>query len=332
MDYPATTRVSGAVDPLDEQLKLSDCNREQACRPRPRHWGIILTLLSACTLPVLWLLLLAPAILGLIIVRRAKAKWTGRTLAEQRTLGLEALAALIVIPLTGTAATIGSGAAFYLFSHHGATSHRAAWELLISAGGLALVLPVEVVVLVYRHRTGIDPLPFEPDVDPRRGIDACRMGRTKRPRGFLPATVAFGIIRAEEKLMSDDSANAPTKATALRYVMAANRDICQLAALELAAGAWTVAAVVKGWEWWLMAIFVVASIFMLLLGAGVNSLSEFYERLRFGLRERALCASISRQDHDDEDRRALRSLAQSYVALLGEVRALRGDDLGGTAS
>ena len=311
----APARVVSESVPLREDELAAVC--------QPKGWGIVKTLGCGILSPVLWFFLLWATFGNSIdLVRWRRAKPSYLAYARRPFIGLEPIALLLVIPLSAVLVTIGTGITFYLWSRPGNTHRQTGWNVLIPSVGLAVFLPIFLFRMIARHRSGADPLPFDPTVDPKLGVEICRKRRRDRPAGFLPSGVRFAIAETERMLEGKRDPTAPTVGDVVVHIMRGGRDRIQLAVIALLGSA-SVAAVeiATGKRWWVVAIGVVASFALIVVSATQAGLTAWYQRVRWAVREDDLGVVLARQQSDEDYRRAVESLAHSIPLLIEAMRA-----------
>jgi len=157
---------------------------------------------------------LAPFWCVLIIVPLgAYLFWSYRTNAHRHygddsEIAVDLLTTVIVIPLVGVVATVGTSWAFYMLSI-AAPSDRG-W---INDGWTVLVCTILVsgafVFMFARayaaHRNGSSSLYFEPDVDLASGLVELRRARSKTVKAWLPGSRAYAFSFAENQIRSTTS-------------------------------------------------------------------------------------------------------------------------------
>jgi hypothetical protein len=155
--------ISAAPAPVvAESVLLREEELAAVCQPK--GWGIVKTLGGGILSPVLWFFLLwATAGSSIDLVRWRRAKPSYLAYARRPFIGLEPLAVLLVIPLSAVLVTIGTGVTFYLWSRPGNTHRQTGWNVLILSVGLAMLLTIFLFRMIARHRSGVDPVPFDPD-------------------------------------------------------------------------------------------------------------------------------------------------------------------------
>lgn len=176
--------------------------------------------------PVVLLTALGVGLLGGVL-------WAGdRLISRARfgrpaALGLEALAAVIVVPGAFFAASTGISVAFYVMSRPSGTPD--AVTVLLYTGVLAVELAWLSVRSLVRHRSGAEISPFERDVEP--GAALARIAQLRNARGPLlsPASALAAARWAERRFETwnaDSSSEqiTPTMREALRDLRAAQRE------------------------------------------------------------------------------------------------------------
>lgn len=288
-----------------------------------RRRRILPTLACAVFLPVAWAYFGLICVAYGIFVALVRARRTYEGFGKPSALGVETIATLVAIPLSGLAGTVGTSVAFYELSRPGAKGWTAGWDMLAGTILFALGVIVAFVWVIARHQSGSDPLPFEPDVDPRLGIDALRKMRT-RPSGGFFGQGGFAAERVNETLRTGANAHQPTLWDAIASVLGGKHARIQLLALLAAAAGWVIFIVLIEGGWWSTLGRCCASIALLILAGGVVRLSAYYDQLRWARREFTLRQKRRldcRASH--EQRLVADDVLQKVDALSDEIRGLR---------
>ncbi|MCP9488735.1 MAG: hypothetical protein MSC31_02520 [Solirubrobacteraceae bacterium MAG38_C4-C5] len=236
---------------------------------------------------------------------------------------MEAVAAVVAIPLSGLVATVGTSLAFYEMSRAGAEGWNDGWDTLANTVAVALGIIFGVVRLIARHQSGADPLPFEPNVDPHLGIDALRRSRTRRSGSLLHGQWRFASDRVNETVQTGAYAIQPTLREAVASVVGGVHDRKQLLALLVAAILWVIVTVALGGNWWVAVAYCSASLVSVIVAGGVGGLVAYYDRLRWARRESALREKLRVHGRADDEPVLVTDLQQKVDVLTDEVRALR---------
>jgi hypothetical protein len=284
---------------------------------RPENKGIGSTAVWVLTLPLLW----APTLLYCVAMEIVL--WLSRRRNPTNAanpVDLETLAALLVIPISTTVATIGTSYAFYLWTKSGAAHHRTALAVFNTTVAVALLLPIAWFRIIARHKSGKDPLPFEPDVDPQQGIAALSRLRCKPFGGFLPACGRLVVERAGGAEAPEYQPKDPRFREFIRRVAAGKTDRIQLIAIASSACAWVVGDAIRGGHWWRMVAAVVASLILIVLATILTACVAYWDRVRWARRSAELSRLISQTADADAH---FAALAEKIEDLTAEVRALR---------
>lgn len=311
--------------PIPGEARLTA--KQLACASQPQHRSQVRrlgrTLLFALLLPFSCMYFIPVCCFLLWPLWAQMTKWRGRWLARPKTLTFETVATLIVIPIVGTWVSGSVGASFYFFARQGHAAHGHAVDLLEIGLTVGFFMPLVAAWILSRHRTGVDPLPFEPDVDLKAGISRCCERRTEKPGALFPAATVYALRRAEEQLSSQHWTKPPTLIEVVLYVLSQKSSRRQLFVLGAAASAWTIVVAGAGGNWLAIAGLTVVSTVSIVIFSAINGLVEFYERLSFGLRQGVLYLKLQQQHAADEEILAIKALAANYEGLLNEVRELR---------
>jgi hypothetical protein len=284
---------------------------------RPENKGIGYTAIWILTLPLLW----APTLLYCVVIEIIL--WLSRRRNPTNAanpVDLETLAALLVIPIAATLSTIGTSYAFYLWTKTGAAHHRAALTVFTTTVAVALLLPIAWFRIIARHKSGKDPLPFEPDVDPQQGIAALRKLRRKPFGGFLPACGRLVVEHSEGAEKPEYQPKDPRFREFMRRVAAGKTDRIQLGAITAGACAWVVGDAIRGGHWWRMFAAVVASFILIVVATILTACLAYWDRVRWARRSAELSRLISQTADADAH---FAALAEKIQELTAEVRALR---------
>jgi hypothetical protein len=192
-------------------------------------------LATAAFLPVAWGFYGPLVIAWGIYVATVRIGRTYLSFGRPNALGIEEIATLVAIPLSGLVGSVGASLAFYELSESTAKAWQDGWDTLANTIALALAIIFSFVWLLARHQSGADPLPFERNVDPQLGIRATRELRTRRPKSFLPGQNLFAAVRTNETIRSGRDNDQPSLREAIASVLEQSRDRTQLLAVSLAA-------------------------------------------------------------------------------------------------
>src|SRR5664280_545764 len=177
-----------AEAPLDEWRK----SLEPIGWRRVAGWSKIA--LVSIFAPVAWLYFFLFSVIAPVELR---IKWRHPERFGQDEIGLEQEEALLIIPLVGLIATLGTGQTFYDWSQDPAgqtcdfvfgcrSNGTAGTEYLL----LTIMLSAGFIVwfwrMLRRHEEGVEVLPFVADVDPEKGIEELKRLRRVRRADMLP--------------------------------------------------------------------------------------------------------------------------------------------------
>jgi len=178
------------VEPYDRAVVLTKDDYDHM-QPRPRFrligWGAVAV--EGLIFPLVWLYYLPPLLVCGIVVKVNRR--TGRALrGTDAALSLELIGTLIVIPVVGLIATVGTSTGFYLLSVAQTSTIPGPLHLgwLVLAGTVAISAElVWLMVRVYtRHNSGQDVWVFQADAEPGWAIDRLLKSRACPASGFLP--------------------------------------------------------------------------------------------------------------------------------------------------
>jgi hypothetical protein len=302
-----------------QHARLSTAELEDATRPR--RWGPFATLACGIALPIVSPFAAALTLLLGFYVATVKLRKSYRNLGQGQPLGVELLAALVVIPVVGLVGSIGTSYSFYLWSLPGARDGDTAWTVMSVTVTVSLTLIIGMARVLARHQSGKDVLPFEPGTDPNQQIEALRKLRKRRPSGFLPGAARFGIERSNEALARSPDDKQPTLWSAMRSILSGTPDKYQVAALVGCAAVWVAVAILSSGRWWYVLLAVALGLASVIVAAGVGALTDYYDRLRWARRE----ANLYRERDLEQDPHGavVERLALMVEELADEVRRLR---------
>jgi hypothetical protein len=305
--------MDGIADELDPAVLTRD---ELDAATRPRHLGVLETILLGAVMPIAWMLLPVLALWFGCYIAFVKARRSYLTYGRSGALAFETAGALILIPVVGLVSSCGTSLAFYLWSQPG--KGGSAGGILAATIALSIGLIAGMARTLARHKSGRDVMPFEPGVNPEEAIDAVRKLRCTRPWGFLPGAVGFAVERSNQAVAHPAQARQPTFVDAIRSILSNGTDQWQLVMIASVSLAWVVQSIARGQDWWWLLLSVAGSFASLIVTIALWALTHYYEQLRYARRE-----SVLHQErisgHDDGQGVA----GARLDVLLKEVRALR---------
>lgn len=198
-------------EPCERALVLTKTDYARM-QPRGRFcligWGA--AAVEGLIFPVVCLYYLPPLIVSYIVMKVNRRP--GRALrGTDAALSLELIATLIVIPVVGLIATVGTSTSFYLLSAAQTSTIPGPLYLgwLFLAG--TVVISAELVwlmVRVYtRHNSGQDVWFFQADAKPGLAIDRLLESRACRASGFLPGRFIQAAQWADNHVDTDEDSN-----------------------------------------------------------------------------------------------------------------------------
>jgi hypothetical protein len=294
---------------------------------RPRRSSIAVALATGLLLPFAFVIYVPLCLVGGIFVTVLRMRPRPAASGTGRVLGLEALAALLVIPVIELVTSVGTGLAFYLVTKGDSdTGWRVLSLTIIVSAGFVLA----VFVAIVRHRSGVAPLPFEPDVEPERGIETARSWRRRRAGGFLPGQARFAAERANAALRDPDL-REPGLWPATVAILSGKHDRWQLVIVLVFGAGWVGVSLARGGRWWVALALCAASIILFLACGAIGALIQYYDVIRLARRESELRLTLERRDAINDQQMDVGQLVADVRFLAREIQALRTrlDDPGG---
>jgi hypothetical protein len=282
-----------------DQTLLSQDELRTVEVPLRRSFALIVA--SALALPWAWGFFGLLAIAWAIYVGAMRARRSYRSFGRPQTLGTEAIATLVAIPVSGLVASVGTSLAFYRLSRAGSEGWDDGWDVLTNTVAISLSIIFGFVWLLARHQSGTAPLPFERDVDPQAGIQTLRKLRTDRTGSFLPGQAVFAAKRANEALLDGDDARPPKFRDAALCILRRRADQLRLLTLAVGGMLWVLFALIIGGRWWAALALCCGSICTVVIAGGFGGVAGYFDQLRWAKRELALRTDLARRQAVEDE-------------------------------
>lgn len=261
-------------------------------------WGWVRVGILAALLPLSIPYFLLDSVLMALRVIYTSVRKSASRYGSDSAWNIDLVSGLIVVPLLGLFATVGTSLGFYLLSISDPGKRGAGnigWSVIEFAVILPFALIVQFAIFTVGHKTGSGVLVFEPDAPPKAALKKIYSFQGGKISYVLPGRVRVGATYALIDIASKVSVpyKAPGFMQCLRGIWSSKIDRKQVSLVFFGGCAWCIVPLFllnSGWHWWPFVSAVLAAFVFIVLSSILRVKSYYYDYLRWGMR-----ANVMRQ-------------------------------------